>query len=199
MNGPCLCSDPECRSCCGSYQGMLPPEPAYIRRTVAIGRDSRNHRIEIEIRLETVGSKQSERLDTDLGLVRGPYLQLAMVGGAFNGSRLMYSGQLLRIIRQGLGRYKRLFASREAIEDLLSIWESWHTNDEHLGTEAQIAFVQELDRRWPNASYGFHCHMLRRHFLYCDRGHNYGKGPYLLRVIPETVFDRLIEILEELD
>ena len=83
-----------------------------------------------------------------------------------------------------------------AQQELVDIWNEWHLNDMHSGTEKQEeALYKHFGNK--NVDYVEQCEYLKSIDLYEDNGYKYGTS-WLVRELPEDIVDTLENIIEEL-
>lgn len=112
-----------------------------------------------------------------------------------------YCGQIQDTVRKDLSRYRRRFISTQHIRAILAVWDKWHLNDMHAGTESQDAilarFAGELAERskYPASHYTIACEILGREGLLIDNGYKYGTA-WLKRDLPADVEARALALFE---
>lgn len=102
--------------------------------------------------------------------------------------------------RGSLGQVMDLIvpASRSQ-EELLKIWENWHLNDLHPGTEKQEEALEKYKRKIKKRlSYEEECEYLKSIGLYEDNGYKYGTG-WIKRELPENFEEDLNDLLDEIE
>lgn len=84
---------------------------------------------------------------------------------------------------------KYMVAPRMNFDRIMEVWEKYHLNDMHAGTQAQEKFVRAYCE---NHSYDYKtiCEELKKAGLYEDNGYKYGSG-WLYEPIPESVLDEI--------
>ena len=78
---------------------------------------------------------------------------------------------------------------------LIEIWNLWHLNDMHSGTEKQERILQELKKK--NPTYTEQVAYLKKRRAYSDNGYKYGSG-WLKRKLPTGLEEELKSLCVEL-
>ena len=125
-------------------------------------------------------------------------VDLSLTDGRFSASVWVYNSKQTRIVMGGqcFDELLPYFTQDPLFNEIFQLWNKWHLNDMHPGTEAQeecIAknrhlFTEELSH-YTNA-----CNVLIANNLLIDDGYEYGTQ-WLKREIPENVLSRIQEIM----
>lgn len=78
---------------------------------------------------------------------------------------------------------------------LLEIWDKWHLNDMHAGTEKQEEAVKAWLKKGNKYDYTKVCHHLRGKQLQTDNGYKYGSA-WLKRELPSTLYAELTNLCD---
>lgn len=77
---------------------------------------------------------------------------------------------------------------RRNFNEILDIWDAWHLNDMHAGTERQEKALKEMGI----TDFDIACKYLQEKGIYEDEGYRYGSG-WLYRPIPRTVLNKIFQ------
>lgn len=75
---------------------------------------------------------------------------------------------------------------RQNFDEILEVWEAWHLNDVHAGTEKQEQALKQMEID----NFDDACEFLKEKGLYIDNSYRYG-SKWLYRPIPESVLDKI--------
>lgn len=82
---------------------------------------------------------------------------------------------------------KYIVAPRMNFDRIMEVWEKYHLNDMHAGTQKQEQFIKEHIK---THDYDTICEELKKAGLYEDNGYRYGSG-WLYEPIPESVLNEI--------
>lgn len=147
------------------------------------GRKSCRLTLTLEIRQSEPHSK---KMDIDLNLITGPYVEVSIVGDVWNNTEtdIIRGGQM----QEGLLEY----IDNKKTRRIVKLWKRWHLNDMKAGTRLQQECLATYgkDERY---DYDIACKRLADNDLYNDRGYKYGHA-WLLEVVPDDVLIELCEL-----
>lgn len=82
---------------------------------------------------------------------------------------------------------KYIVAPGQNFNRIMEVWEQYHLNDMHAGTQKQEQYIRKHIKTY---DYNTVCEELKKAGLYEDGGYKYGSG-WLYEPIPESVLDEI--------
>ena len=150
--------------------------------------------LELIIKKVVIPENESPKLNWKLEEIR-EYTAVSICGEVWysNYKDCIEAGQIRDTVRE-------LFPQNEAVLSICRLWEEWHLNDLTAETIEQSYFIEGYKAGNPDWPYDFSeaCDVLRNARLYrikngSNVSYSYG-SKWLIREIPETVVNRLIEL-----
>ena len=109
-----------------------------------------------------------------------------------NGRGYYCGGQCRETLKE---TFKR--GNKHLLDKICQLWEKWHLNTMHSGTDAQEELIKVYCSENNYTSYSEAREYLEKHNLLIDNGHEYGNG-WLVREISDDVLQQINEVMDEL-
>lgn len=106
-------------------------------------------------------------------------------------------GQIQDTLRKGLNDPDFDFKNKEAIKEILDIWDENHLNDLKAGTKKQEQALNRWKDRPKGESYSADVDYLKSKNLYNDRGYKYGSA-WLVEDLPKNIITKLNNAIKRL-
>ena len=107
------------------------------------------------------------------------------------------AGQINDTLRQGLNDPDFDFKNKEAVKEILDIWDKHHLNDLKAGTRKQETALKNWKERPSGSSYSEDVEYLKSKKIYNDNGYKYGSA-WLVGDIPKDIIGKLDQAIKRL-